>query len=62
MTDEVLADEKASVEVTETTSFPPYHPGVPDGTVDSNGEKIVYEYDEAGNHTGWHKEPKEVTE
>lgn len=32
--------------------------GEPDGTI-TNGEKIVYEYDDAGAFVGWHK--KEVT-
>jgi YD repeat-containing protein len=30
--------------------------GVPHGHVDENGETIVYEYDDDGNFTGWHKE------
>lgn len=35
--------------------------GVPDGHVietpaDEPNEKVVYEYDEAGNVVGWHKE------
>lgn len=29
---------------------------VPDGTVDEAGERVVYEYDEAGAFVGWHKE------
>lgn len=33
--------------------------GVPDGHVDHNGEKIVYEYDENGVCVGWHKEGTE---
>lgn len=37
------------------------HPmvGLPDGHVDHNNEKIVYERDEAGEVVGWHKEPVE---
>ena len=40
---------------------PEAHPlvGLPDGHVDHNNEKIVYEYDEDGNVVGWHKEPAE---
>lgn len=38
-------------------NLPDNHPGVEDGTVDANGETVVYEYDEAGNMTGWHKVP-----
>lgn len=34
----------------------------PDGHVDHNGEKIVYEYDETGKAVAWHKEPAEVAE
>lgn len=30
--------------------------GVPDGTVNSDGEMVVYEYDETGEFVGWHKE------
>lgn len=55
MTDE----DTPSIEVSEVEAYPHYHPGVPDGTIDSNGETIVFEYDDAGNHVGWHKVPKE---
>lgn len=30
---------------------------LPDGHIDHNNEKIVWEYDEDGNFIGWHKEP-----
>lgn len=34
------------------------HPlvGLPDGHINDQDEKIVYEYDEDGNFVGWHKE------
>ena len=40
---------------------PEVHPlvGLPDGHVDHNNEKIVYEYDEDGTFVGWHKEVAE---
>lgn len=31
--------------------------GVPDGTVDDAGEKVVHEFDADGTFVGWHKEP-----
>lgn len=43
----------------EAPEVPENHPGVEDGYVDSAGEKVVHEYDEDGNLTGWHKEPAE---
>lgn len=46
-----MADETATVEAPDA--------GHPDGHIDHNSEKIVYEYDEDGNVVGWHKEPAE---
>lgn len=43
---------------TETTDVHPLV-GLADGHVDHNGEKIVYEYNEAGEVVGWHKEAAE---
>ncbi len=57
--------EVAEVEVTPVEvapELPAFHPGVPDGTIEANGEKVVYEYDEAGELTGWHKEAVEPVE
>lgn len=45
-----------SVEV--EPEYPAYHPGVPDGHIEVNGEKVVYDYDEGGELIGWHKEPE----
>lgn len=46
------------VETAGAELAPDVHPlvGLPDGHVDQNNEKIVYEYDEAGEVVGWHKE------
>lgn len=43
---------------TENTEIHPLV-GLPDGHVDGNNEKIVYEHDEEGNVVGWHKEVAE---
>lgn len=40
--------------------LPPYHPGVPDGHIEADGERVVYDYDENGELVGWHKEPQRV--
>jgi hypothetical protein len=41
------------------------NPGVPDGTIwtDVHGQKVkvVYEYDDASQVTGWHVEPQDKT-
>ena len=64
MSDEELSTA-ASIEVTPvevTEELPACHPGVPDGTIEGNGEKVVYEHNDSGELTGWHKEPVEVVE
>lgn len=33
--------------------------GVPEGHIEVNGEKVVYDRDEEGNVVGWHKEATE---
>lgn len=43
----------------EVNELPACHPGVEDGHIDADGEKIVYDHDEDGNLIGWHKEPAE---
>lgn len=49
---------KTKVETVAAEFAPDVHPlvGLPDGHIDENNEKIVYERDEAGEVVGWHKE------
>lgn len=50
-----MADEVVEIQESEVAVPDLANPGVPDGHVDDNGEKIVYEYD-GETLVGWHKE------
>lgn len=56
---EITPDTRiVEVEPEPENPFPPYHPGVEDGTV-VNGERVVHEKDAHGELAGWHKEAVE---
>ena len=60
-TDTPTPDEQPNQDVSRYATEP--HPaiGVTDGAVE-NGERMVYEYDNNGQVSGWHKEPLSLAE